>query len=170
MCHSSAFIRIKSQIILVQGISSNVICMELGFHFSSLYCHLFMKEVHIFKCNLSSIQWCYSPNRALASTVFCLHTVLSLAASFQLRQCKNLAASCCTASSHLFRGFPTDLTSPNLALTAFLEICVPSIHWTCPAHLSLFSLIHVTRSGSPYSSYNSLLYLILHWPLPLTGP
>jgi hypothetical protein len=47
---------------------------------------------------------------------------------------------------------------------------VPSILWTCPSHWSLISFIHVTRSGSPYSSYSSLLYLILHWPLSWTGP
>jgi hypothetical protein len=61
-----------------------------------------------------SIQWRYSPNRALAFTVF-PKNVLSLAASFQLRQQKNLAASCCTTSSHLFLGFPTDLTATNLS-------------------------------------------------------
>jgi hypothetical protein len=77
-------------------------------------------------------------------------------ASFQLRQRKNLVVSCWTASSHLFLGFPTDLTPPHLALSTFLGICVPSILWTWPAHWSLFSLIHVTRSGSPYKSNHTL--------------
>jgi hypothetical protein len=31
-------------------------------------------------------------------------------------------------------GFPTYLTPPNLALSTFLEIRVPSILWTCPTH------------------------------------
>jgi hypothetical protein len=62
------------------------------------------------------------------------------------------------------------LTPSNLALNTFLGIRVPSILWTCPAHWSLFSLIHITRLGSPYSSYSSLSYLILHWPLSWTGP
>jgi hypothetical protein len=51
-----------------------------------------------------SIQWRCNPNRALASSIFCLHNVLSLAASFRLRQLKILAASCCTTSSHFFLG------------------------------------------------------------------
>jgi hypothetical protein len=69
-----------------------------------------------------------------------------------------------------FLGFPTDLTPPNISLSTFLGIRVPYILCTCLAHWSLFSLIRVTRSGSPYSSYNSLLYLILHWPLSWTEP
>jgi hypothetical protein len=117
-----------------------------------------------------SNRWRYSQNPTLASSIFCLNNFLSLATSFQLRQRRKLAASCSTASCNLFLGFPTDLTPSNLPLNTFLGIRVPSIFWACPAHWSLLSLIHVTRSGSQYSSYNSLLYLILHWPLSWTGP
>jgi hypothetical protein len=73
-------------------------------------------------------------NRTLASSIFCLHNVLSLAASFQLRQRKNLAASCCITSSRLFLGFPTDLTPSNLALSTLFGIHVLYILWACPTH------------------------------------
>jgi hypothetical protein len=109
--------------------------------------------------NLYDLQFIYpmalQPKSGLGLPIFCLHNVISLAASFQLRQSKNLAASYCITSSDLVLGSPTDLTPPNLTLSTFLRFSVPSILWTCPTYWSLFSFKNVTRSGSPYSSYNS---------------
>jgi hypothetical protein len=83
---------------------------------------------------------------------------------------RKLAASCYRTSSHLFLGFPTDHTPPNLALNTFMRIRVPSILWTCPAHWSLFSWymlqgqVHSTVHTIP-CCINPSLTVILNWTI-----
>jgi hypothetical protein len=55
------------------------------------------------------LEWCYSPNRALASSVFCLQNSLSVALVFQASVPSKAMKSSLTPSSHLFLGFPTIL-------------------------------------------------------------
>jgi hypothetical protein len=57
-----------------------------------------------------------------ASPTFFLHSSSSPAAAFQFRIRCRLAASLCMASSHLFNGLPTGLSSPKQLRINLLHI------------------------------------------------
>ncbi|PSN42537.1 hypothetical protein C0J52_03843, partial [Blattella germanica] len=115
------------------------------------------------------LSWFYSPSWALTSLKTLFHSSLLLAFSFQFK-IPNSLTSVITLSIHLCLGLPLVLVPSGIPLCIIFTLLLLSILTTCPNHLNLVNLTYVSKFISLYSSYNSLLYLILQLSPCLTAP
>ena len=115
------------------------------------------------------LQWCYSPNIALAPSMHCLQDFLFLALFFEACVPSNMMTSSLTPSSHLSLGFPTLLLLLIICCRTSFAIQCSIILIICPVHCNHLNLINAMTFTSTYESQISVLYLILHLFSSSTG-
>ena len=136
----------------------------LVFHFSACFeqpsAH--HQENKLYQYISFSLQRFYCPGRASASFKGFLHPSRFRATIFQFLH-PSLATSSSTPSSQRSLGLPVGRFPPGSLRRTLLDKSSSSWLMTCPAHLSLLSLLNFTMSFSV--SIHHLVYItVCRWP------